>query len=368
MSFKSGYLTIAGKTNSCKVIEKLEQLKTEPASPIVFYGAGEMGKRLLDITGELGITVDAVCDKNRAGQSFGKNGEFQILSPRELEEQYHHAYVLICSVGKNQEIHDDLLRNGHPEEKLIPCPVRHNAFSTSDTIEPHLPDYEWAYDLFQDQKSKQLVLDRLALFLLDEDMHINTDSECYYEKGIISLGGHEVFADCGAFVGDSAEAFIRQVSGRYEHIYSFEPDEKNCALAVDRLKMNRNVSVVNKGVWDEETILHFQHDTMEPAGSKVTDGGEVQIPVTSLDAFFAQRPGAKLPTFIKMDIEGSEKWALEGAKGIIRKMKPQLAICAYHKIDDLYVLPRTILGIRDDYRFFLRQHEEGEYDTILYAV
>ena len=92
------------------------------------------------------------------------------------------------------------------------------------------------------------------------------------------------------------------------------------------------------------------------------------IAVTGLDMFFSEAAEEKLPTFIKMDIEGAEKEALMGAKEIIKRRKPKLAICAYHKPEDIYELPQTILGIRDDYRFVLRQHEYGCYDTVLYAV
>jgi len=55
-----------------------------------------------------------------------------------------------------------------------------------------------------------------------------------------------------------------------------------------------------------------------------------------------------------MDIEGSEKEALMGAANIIKAAKPKLAICAYHKTEDIYELPQTILNIRDDYKLALR--------------
>jgi hypothetical protein len=94
----------------------------------------------------------------------------------------------------------------------------------------------------------------------------------------------------------------------------------------------------------------------------------MKVPVTALDSLFADAPDSGLPTFIKMDIEGAEKEALRGAKGVIKRNKPKLAICAYHKPEDVYVLPQAIMAIRDDYRFALRQHVDGLWDTVLYAV
>lgn len=69
-----------------------------------------------------------------------------------------------------------------------------------------------------------------------------------------------------------------------------------------------------------------------------------------------------------MDIEGSEKEALIGATKIIREKKPKLAICAYHKVEDVYELPLIIQMLRADYKFVLRQHYEGCFDMVLYAV
>lgn len=47
----------------------------------------------------------------------------------------------------------------------------------------------------------------------------------------------------------------------------------------------------------------------------------------------------KEPTFIKMDIEGSEQEALKGCKRILKELKPKLALCVYHKPEDLFEIP-----------------------------
>ncbi len=41
-------------------------------------------------------------------------------------------------------------------------------------------------------------------------------------------------------------------------------------------------------------------------------------------------------------IEGSEQEALKGCRRIIRDFHPKLAICVYHKPDDLYEIPVLI--------------------------
>ena len=62
-------------------------------------------------------------------------------------------------------------------------------------------------------------------------------------------------------------------------------------------------------------------------------------------------------SFIKMDIEGSEKNALLGAEKTIRTFHPKLYICSYHRNEDLFELPLLIKSFDKSYRFYFRQHK-----------
>lgn len=73
-------------------------------------------------------------------------------------------------------------------------------------------------------------------------------------------------------------------------------------------------------------------------------------------------------TYIKMDIEGSELMALYGAEEIIKKQRPKLAICVYHKPDHLWEIPFYLRNIVLDYKIFLRHHSTLDYETVCYAV
>ncbi len=54
---------------------------------------------------------------------------------------------------------------------------------------------------------------------------------------------------------------------------------------------------------------------------------------------------------IKMDIEGSAVQTPKGSKEIIKWYHPNLAVCTYHRMKDIKVIPQTIKEIREDYRF-----------------
>ncbi len=82
---------------------------------------------------------------------------------------------------------------------------------------------------------------------------------------------------------------------------------------------------------------------------------------SAIDASFA-------PMYIKMDIEGSELEALWGAREIIRKHSPVLAIFSYHHADHLWQIALLIHAINPDLKLFLRRYAEGTWELVWYAV
>ena len=54
-----------------------------------------------------------------------------------------------------------------------------------------------------------------------------------------------------------------------------------------------------------------------------------------------------------MDIEGSEMKALKGAEKLIRERKPNLAICVYHKPNDIVDIPLYLKSLVPEYKIYL---------------
>ena len=73
-------------------------------------------------------------------------------------------------------------------------------------------------------------------------------------------------------------------------------------------------------------------------------------------------------TFLKMDIEGSELKALHGARKIIQRDKPKLAICVYHKPEDIIEIPLYINSLVPEYKFYMRHYGYTPANTVLYAI
>ncbi len=163
--------------------------------------------------------------------------------------------------------------------------------------------------------------------------------------------------------------------GGYKRIYAWEPDEANMATMKKKLKKLRDIVYVPCGMWDKETELMFIENGR--SNSRIVDANcenlsaadvdsdvNTRIKVNSIDNVCAQDK----VTFIKMDIEGSELAALEGAVNVIKRDKPRLAICIYHKPEDLYEIPFWIKETVPEYKLYIRHHTLTENETVLYAT
>lgn len=357
-------------------IEAFIQIVEKTNKKIVVWGTnhyGQLVQQLLADRIDLGVVAyfgDNDCQK--WGKSINgvvvKNIEFFAQNP----QQY---FVIICSFWENEIANQlDQFAIEYTRESW---PVTYKEFLkkhyvTYDKNKKYNLDIENVWNVFNkarmlyDQKNvkeklskvKELLVDDYSKIIYDKRIDFLTHGDltlisdyftktleyfprCYYNEKHFS--DQEVFVDCGAYIGDTIEEFIRAVDGKYKKIYAYEPDEKCYAVADSYIKSNDlNVRLVQKGV-----------------GECASDG---EIVVTSLDEDIEDAI-----TWIKMDIEGYELSALKGARKLIQEYHPKLAICLYHKVQDIYEIPLYLHEIVPEYRFKLSQHFRGHYDFILYA-
>lgn len=224
--------------------------------------------------------------------------------------------------------------------------------------------------LLEDDKSKDIykaiVEKRKKGFLDYTDINEFAKSEYFIDEFWKPLeNGKEVFIDGGAYTGDTIEEFIDWTKGNYKHIYSFEPQRDKAEIIKKNLwKYNGKVSFFERGLWSCETELGFKDGDTDFSG-KIVDGVDSTnyIKTVAVDDIVKEKV-----TFIKMDIEGAEIEAIKGAKNIILRDKPKLAICIYHKLSDLYEIPRILHEMIPEYKFYVRHNGLRVYGTILYAM
>ncbi len=186
--------------------------------------------------------------------------------------------------------------------------------------------------------------------------------DLYNPAGLLSYGEDEVYVDAGAYDGDSIRLFIERVGGRYARILAFEPDKNTFKRLAANFAGEPRIEPINAGLHRRSATLHF--DNAGTRGSILVGSGGIEVPVVGLDDVLK---GDRV-TYIKMNIEGAEIEALRGARDSIRRWWPKLAISAYHHPADLWQIIETISEIEPDYRLYLRQHDGGINETVVYAL
>jgi len=213
--------------------------------------------------------------------------------------------------------------------------------------------------ILEDEKSKE-ILDKIVYKRENEisDYSDICESDQYFCKDIIKPDENEVFIDGGAFDAATVCEVIEFEGNKFKKIYSFEP-VKEMFDKIDKTQFDDRVEFYNYALWDKKEKLHMIESE---AGSLVFEGGNVSIECIALDEFIDEKV-----TFIKMDIEGSEMEALRGAKNIILRDKPKLAICLYHKPDDLWEIPLWVKELVPEYKIYIRHHNTNKEETVMYA-
>lgn len=172
----------------------------------------------------------------------------------------------------------------------------------------------------------------------------------------------EHFVDAGALDGETTKYFLKHFEKG--HAYVLEPNPKQFAVAKECLRDYPEVEIFPYGAYDRNMTLRFDPQEDDESCARIAESGSIEIEVRRLDDLLGDRK----VTFLKMDIEGSELAALRGAERIIREQRPKLAICVYHKPEDMWEIPRLILQYHSDYRLYLRHYTITSSETVLYAI
>ncbi len=194
--------------------------------------------------------------------------------------------------------------------------------------------------------------------------------EQYFNSLYIPSKYENVMVDCGAWIGDSAQNFLDFVrkEGCDGFVHAFEPDPKNYEKLLELSRKTGCMKCYKYAVGDTKKQAAFAVGN-EQSSCVVSDetGGEM-VDMITVDEILQD----EVISFVKMDLEGGEYEALLGMRNLIVKNAPYMAICVYHKIDDMIRIPKLIHSFANEtgkkYRYYLRHHSAASAETVFYAV
>ena len=194
--------------------------------------------------------------------------------------------------------------------------------------------------------------------------------KCVSGQTTIGVENGDTVIDAGACWGDTALYFAYH-SGQDGRVFSYEFVPRNLEIFSKNLALNPQlsdrVSIVEHAAWNNSgQILHFGDNGPGTSVSSVSVNNNDAIETLSIDDLVKVKKISRVD-FIKMDIEGSELKALQGAIKTIKKHRPRLAICIYHQLIDFTEIPEFILSLDLGYRLYIRHYTIHAEETILFA-
>ncbi len=311
------------------------------------------------------MEVDGIIDDFTRVQRSRKK---EILSIDQVEKD---AIILSVSTGSPLEVKHTLDAMGfahinylafyrYAPFDLLPPPFM---LDFEEDFRNNRDRYRKVYDLLADDASRK-VFEKVINFKITFDFGFmegftNSHELQYFDKEIIPDIPNIRFVDGGGYVGDTAAEVIKNFPD-FEKITIIEPIEENLRIAKRELAGYENIEFFTLGLSDKKTTLHFNE---EKSFSCMYGQGTLSVEVDTLDNMINERVD-----FIKLDIEGAEQEAIDGAKNTIAKYRPVLAVCIYHKAEDWYRIPEKVLAIHSDYRVYIRHYMEGIFETVMYFI
>lgn len=370
-------LTISANELSHRQLSSFDESAGILANRIVLFGCGGLGRKTLSILRKHSIEPLAFSDNNSLRWDT-KVDDLLVRSPEQAAKEFGHNSVFVVTIaspGHSFATTNRRLRNLGCGRVVSFLPLLwkyaddglpYYAYETPAYFVKHAEKIKAAFALLGDEKSRRLFIKHLQ-FRLTADLENppQPDTERQYFPSLIKLLPDEVFLDCGAYDGDTIRPLLAYSPDAT--VYAFEPDPGNFRKLgeyVETLPQDQKLRLrlFPAAVDQKDGKLRFA--ATGAAGATVSSTGNVEIPAVALDA----QNFDPAPTFIKMDIEGAEQAALSGAENIIRRHKPLLAICAYHRPDDLWELTLQMRAFSADYAFYLRCYDHDGWETVLYAI
>ncbi|MBR5424759.1 MAG: FkbM family methyltransferase [Clostridia bacterium] len=318
------------------------------AKPIVLYGTGSGADRALDRLDADGTPVAGVfaSDGFAKGRSFRG---FRVETYENVRNRFPDFTVLMCFGSARPEVLENAARiEAEREFRIADVPVAGDTVFDEAFYNAHIERLRQTRERLSDEESRR-AFDALIRFkLTGQPRYLRASERPELPSGVLSAPSGGVILDLGAYTGDSATGFLAAYPG-LGRIIAVEPEPRNykklCALAENEPRLLPVRALA--GAAEGEAFVSVGR---RGRGSAAAANG-IPTPVVTVDALLS----GERADLIKLDVEGEEMNALQGAARTIGTYKPKLIVSCYHRSEDLFALPELVFSLRRDYRMCFRR-------------
>lgn len=338
---------------------------------VYIWGTGQMGQWAAHLVHDMGGRVAAFIDNSAARWGATSEG-ILCISPDQLREKENP--LVFIGIGMSGAAVAAQLADMNVRRVLdMPDFYLNTLFEDIQSVDPAELAARVAvcFDILADDASRDVLLAKLRGGLDFEPGFARQNyygdichSDQYFQNNLIRFTENSVLVDCGAYTGDTMQDFLRRGLPFRKYI-AYELNRRN----YEKLQNNMNdarggetgeLIAYNCGVGERNEQIYYDDVVSASSVSSTGIPGEI--------VRMSDHLRDEAVSFIKMDIEGAEMGALRGAEELIRRRRPDLAICVYHSISDLYEIPLYIHSIVPEYQLYLRHHTPVFCETVCYAV
>ena len=345
---------------------------------VVLYGMGNGADKILAVLTERNVPVGGIF----ASDGFARGNLFHGMPVRtwsDIKAEFgkENVIVLLSFGSSRPEVLENVLRIRAEAELYAPdVPAFGDTLFTRAFYEEHIADFTAARALLSDDESRR-IFDHILSYKLSGDIGYLLDAESNEDEiweHIIHPETVRAAADLGAYNGDTVRQLLEK--GTPETVWAMEPDARNYKKLENYAEGETRADIipVNAGAWNEETTLFFDKSGNRNASFEVNRSQTladrpakvVEVRAMPLDAVL----GSARVDYIKYDVEGSEREALDGSLNTLTEHAPTLLVSLYHRSEDLFALPLHIHKIAPHYNGFYLRRMRGipAWDINLYVT
>ena len=328
--------------------------------PILIYGMGDGCDKIYALCEKKEIPIQGIFASDGYVRNKTVHG-FPVIGYTEAKKRYPDMIALLAFGVFRDDLMEQIKQINTEIELYAPeVPLFGGEVFDADYARTHRNEIEAVRDMLADEQSVT-VFDCLLEYKLTGKITPLLRCQSKREddmRTLVPYQAGDIYVDLGAYDGDTVLEWA-DLHPDYGEIIAVEPNPKTFEKMCLATRHLHGITPLKKAVWNRDETLFFNGKSGRSAA--VSHEGTLCVEGARTDSLCSNAD------FIKFDVEGVEKEAIEGCETLIRNQKPTLCISAYHRTEDFFALPLQVKKICPKYRVYLRHWQYvPAWDTVYY--